>query len=66
MKIPFLDLRAQYNLINQEVQASIQDVFNDTAFASGPYVEKFETGTWPTISPSSSSEEPESGTSSCE
>lgn len=42
MKIPFLDLRAQYNSINEEVQASIQDVFNDTAFASGPYVEKFE------------------------
>jgi anionic cell wall polymer biosynthesis LytR-Cps2A-Psr (LCP) family protein len=30
------------------------------------YVEKFEAGTWPSISPStSSSEEPESGTSSC-
>lgn len=42
MKVPFLDLKAQYRTIKGEIDRAIEAVVNDTAFASGPYVEKFE------------------------
>jgi len=42
MKIPFLDLKNQYNLIKDEITLEIQNVIDKTAFASGPFVEKFE------------------------
>ncbi len=42
MEVPFLDLKAQYNSIKDEVNASIQQVLDKTAFAGGPFVEQFE------------------------
>jgi dTDP-4-amino-4,6-dideoxygalactose transaminase len=43
MKVPFLDLKVQYESIKGEINAAIQEVMNATAFAGGPFVEKFET-----------------------
>ncbi|MBN2312531.1 MAG: DegT/DnrJ/EryC1/StrS family aminotransferase [Sedimentisphaerales bacterium] len=42
MKVPFLDLKAQYESIKDEIDAAIQDVIERTAFAGGPFVERFE------------------------
>lgn len=42
MKIPFLDLKAQYNVIKGEVEIGLQEVMANTAFASGPFVQKYE------------------------
>jgi len=42
MKIPFVDLKAQYESIKNEIDSSIQDVINETAFIKGKYVRKFE------------------------
>jgi dTDP-4-amino-4,6-dideoxygalactose transaminase len=42
VKVPFLDLKAQYNSIRGEINAAIQEVLDSTAFAGGPYVAKFE------------------------
>ncbi|MBN2091718.1 DegT/DnrJ/EryC1/StrS family aminotransferase, partial [candidate division KSB1 bacterium] len=42
MQVPFLDLKAQYLSIKDEIDAAIQNVLNDTAFAGGPYVAAFE------------------------
>ena len=42
MKVPFLDLKAQYNAIRGEINSAIQEVLESTAFAGGPYVAKFE------------------------
>lgn len=42
MKIPFVDLTAQYATIRDEVQSAITAVIRDNAFISGPYVKKFE------------------------
>jgi dTDP-4-amino-4,6-dideoxygalactose transaminase len=42
MKVPFLDLKAQYVSIKDEVSAAIQQVFDMTAFAGGPFVAQFE------------------------
>jgi dTDP-4-amino-4,6-dideoxygalactose transaminase len=42
MKVPFLDLKAQYDSIKDEVNAAIQEVVERCAFASGPFVESFE------------------------
>ena len=42
MKVPFLDLKAQYESIKDEVAASIQQVLDKTAFAGGPFVAQFE------------------------
>jgi len=44
MKVPFLDLKAQYNTIRDEVDAALQDVIEQTAFAGGPFVGRFEEG----------------------
>lgn len=43
MKVPFLDLKAQYLSIKEEVHLALQSVLNDTAFAGGKYVAQFET-----------------------
>ena len=40
MKVPFLDLRAQYHSIKDEVDAAVLKVLESTAYASGPFVEK--------------------------
>ncbi len=42
MKVPFLDLKAQYESIKDEINAAIQEVLDSCAFAGGPFVEKFE------------------------
>lgn len=42
MKVPFLDLKAQYESIRGEVSEAIQQVLDKTAFAGGPFVAKFE------------------------
>ncbi len=42
MKVPFLDLKAQYLSIQDEVNAAIRQVVEKTAFAGGPFVETFE------------------------
>lgn len=41
-RVPFLDLHAQYHSIRGEITDAIQRVLEDSAFTSGPYVEKFE------------------------
>ena len=42
MKVPFLDLKAQYESIKDEIAAAIQQVLDKTAFAGGPFVAQFE------------------------
>ena len=42
MKVPFLDLKAQYESIKDEVAVAIQQVLDRTAFAGGPFVAQFE------------------------
>jgi len=42
MKVPFLNLKAQYEAIAQEVEHSIKEVLGACAFSGGPYVERFE------------------------
>jgi dTDP-4-amino-4,6-dideoxygalactose transaminase len=42
MKIPFVDLHAQYLSIKPEIDAAIAGVIDDSAFIRGPHVDKFE------------------------
>ncbi len=42
MKVPFLDLKTQYESIREEINEALEGVFEKTAFAGGPFVEKFE------------------------
>lgn len=42
MPVPFLNLKAQYASIKQEVDPAIQSILNSCAFAGGPAVEAFE------------------------
>src|SRR5580704_16480747 len=42
MKIPFVDLHAQYLTIKPEIDAAIQDVITNSAYIRGPHVDKFE------------------------
>lgn len=42
MKVPFVDLKAQYELIADEVDAAIMDVIHRTAFIMGDEVRQFE------------------------
>ncbi|MCK4795815.1 MAG: DegT/DnrJ/EryC1/StrS family aminotransferase [Spirochaetes bacterium] len=42
MKVPFLNLKIQYNSIKDEIDKIIQEVINATAFAGGPFVKTFE------------------------
>lgn len=42
MKIPFVDLHAQYLTIKPEIDAAIADVIAQTAFIRGPHVDAFE------------------------
>jgi dTDP-4-amino-4,6-dideoxygalactose transaminase len=41
-KVPFLDLRTQFETIRNEIEFSIREVLESTAFVGGPFVEKFE------------------------
>lgn len=42
MNIPFLDLKAQYLSIKDEVDSTLKEVINNTAFIKGKYVKNFE------------------------
>jgi dTDP-4-amino-4,6-dideoxygalactose transaminase len=42
VKVPFLDLKAQYASIRQEIANALQQVLDNTAFAGGPFVKRFE------------------------
>ena len=42
MTVPFLDLKAQYQSIREEIATALQQVMDKTAFAGGPFVAKFE------------------------
>jgi dTDP-4-amino-4,6-dideoxygalactose transaminase len=45
MKIPFVDLHAQYLSIKAEIDAAISEVIAQSAFIRGPHVDAFE-GAW--------------------
>lgn len=42
MKVNFLDLKSQYLAIKPEIDAAIQSVLMQSAFAAGPFVKSFE------------------------
>ena len=42
MKIPFVDLQAQYLSIKSEIDAAIAEVIAQSAFIRGPHVDAFE------------------------
>jgi dTDP-4-amino-4,6-dideoxygalactose transaminase len=42
MKVPFIDLKAQYDLIWEDIQTSLNKVLESTAFSGGPFVAQFE------------------------
>lgn len=42
MKVPFLDLKAQYESIRDEIAEALQQVLDNTAFTGGRFVESFE------------------------
>ncbi|MEY4570851.1 MAG: hypothetical protein RLZ10_44 [Bacteroidota bacterium] len=42
MKIPFVDLKAQYLSIKENIDEAIKNVISETAFIGGHYVKKFE------------------------
>lgn len=42
MKVPFIDLKAQYETIKYEIDDAIRKVINSCSFAGGSFVEKFE------------------------
>ncbi len=42
MNVPFVDLKAQYKTIKQDVDSAIQSVIDSTAFVLGDAVERFE------------------------
>jgi len=43
MKVPFVDLKAQYNSIKSDIDGAIAEVIDNTAFIKGKYVDEFET-----------------------
>ncbi|MCX5811610.1 MAG: DegT/DnrJ/EryC1/StrS family aminotransferase [Proteobacteria bacterium] len=42
MKVPFLDLKMQYQSLRTEINQALQNVMDNTAFAGGPLVAQFE------------------------
>lgn len=42
MKVPFVDLKIQYQAIKDEIDTAIRSVIEETAFIGGKYVEEFE------------------------
>ncbi len=42
MKVPYLDLKAQYETIADEITTALQKVLDNSAFAGGPFVTQFE------------------------
>lgn len=41
MKIPFMDLDAQFNAVADEISASVAEIFKKKSFIQGPYLEQF-------------------------
>ena len=46
MKIPFVDLKAQYKSIKSDIDKAIFKVIDETAFIKGKYVDEFEDKFW--------------------
>lgn len=42
MRVPFLDLKAQYSSLKDEIVVALQEVMDHTAFAGGRFVAQFE------------------------
>lgn len=42
MKVPFIDLKAQHEQLQQEIEESVAAVMRSCAFAGGPFVSSFE------------------------
>lgn len=42
MKVPFVDLKAQYERIKEEIDTAIYGVINETSFIGGPQIARFE------------------------
>ena len=42
MKVPFVDLKAQYNSVKSEIDNAIATVISETSFIGGKHVEEFE------------------------
>ena len=42
MKVPFVDLKSQYESIKDEIAVAIQQVLESSAFSGGPFVNQFE------------------------
>ena len=42
MTIPFLNIKAQHETIKDEIATALQEVINNTSFAGGPQVKRFE------------------------
>jgi dTDP-4-amino-4,6-dideoxygalactose transaminase len=42
LPVPFLDLRAQYLTIREEIQAALEAVLESGSYAGGPFVRRFE------------------------
>src|SRR3954462_3314823 len=42
MQVPFVDLKAQYQSIKDDIDDAIQSVIGETAFIGGKYVKEFE------------------------
>lgn len=42
MKVPFVDLKAQYNSLKREIDKAVQSVISEAAFVRGKYVSEFE------------------------
>ena len=42
MKVPFLDLKAHHAPLTEEFERAIREVIESSAFAGGPFVERFE------------------------
>jgi dTDP-4-amino-4,6-dideoxygalactose transaminase len=42
MKVPFVDLRAMHEEVRPEVEAAFKDVFDQSSFVGGAYVDTFE------------------------
>ena len=44
MKVPLLDLRAQFQTVESELKAAVLEVLASTRYVMGPAVEKLERG----------------------
>ena len=44
IQVPFVDLKAQYESIKDEIDKVIQEVINDATFVGGTFIKKFENG----------------------